>query len=192
MVGDLASLESEARRAASCTACELSATRGRVVFGTGPPDASVVVVGEGPGAEEDASGVPFVGRSGALLTSLLDEVGLDRSGIYVTNVVKCRPPGNRPPRTLEIKACRHFLVTQLGRIDPVVVVTLGNVATRAVLGRREPISALRGGRHLSALTSAVVVPTFHPAAGLRGGARVVAMIRADLALAAELATADPQ
>ncbi len=188
MGGDIVSLEELSRRAASCTACVLSATRRRVVFGTGTPHAPLMIVGEGPGVEEDAKGLPFVGRSGALLGTLLDEVGHDRSAIYVTNTVKCRPPENRNPRAGEMAACRPFLHGQLEQVDPKVVVTLGNVATRALLGTTATITSLRGQRRVSPHTSAIVIPTFHPAAGLRGGERVVAMIRADLALAAAVLT----
>jgi DNA polymerase len=179
-------LERLALQASSCVACDLAATRRHVVFSSGPASARVVVVGEAPGANEDLTGIPFVGRSGALLDALLVESGLDREATYVTSVVKCRPPANRTPKVSEIAACRGFLESQLAEISPLVVITLGNTATRCVLSTSRPISALRGSVHVQPHTGRAVVPTFHPAAGLRGGPGVVEKIRADLALAAEL------
>ena len=177
-----------AEEASSCTACGLSEGRTTVVFGTGSPDAEVMFVGEGPGAREDEQGLPFVGRSGQLLDQLLrEEVGLDRSDCYIANVVKCRPPGNRDPKPDEIAACRPWLEEQLELIDPTVVVTLGNFAARLLLDTDTGITKLRGqayqfgGRHL--------VPTFHPAAALRGGADVLAKMRADLVRAKMLVAA---
>ena len=156
-----------------------------MVFGTGPPDADLMFVGEGPGAEEDRQGLPFVGRSGKLLDRLLhQELGMDRSGCYITNVVKCRPPENRDPKPEEIVACRPFLELQLETVDPKVVVTLGNFASKLLLDTDIGITRLRGqsyefsGRHL--------VPTYHPAAALRGGAEVLAHMRSDLVRAKRL------
>lgn len=166
-----------ADRAASCTQCELAATRTTVVFGTGDPDASLVIVGEGPGKNEDEQGLPFVGRSGALLDKLLGEIGLKRDGVYIANVVKCRPPGNRDPRPAEIDTCKPYLRQQLVLIDPTVVVTLGNFSSKLLLNTDVGITKLRGqaypwwGRYL--------VPTFHPAAALRGSARVLEAMRED-------------
>ncbi len=166
-----------ADRAASCTQCELAATRTTVVFGTGDPDASLVIVGEGPGKSEDEQGLPFVGRSGALLDKLLGEIGLKRDGVYIANVVKCRPPGNRDPRPVEIDTCKPYLRQQLVLIDPTVVVTLGNFSSKLLLNTDVGITKLRGqaypwwGRYL--------VPTFHPAAALRGSARVLEAMRED-------------
>jgi DNA polymerase len=180
-----------AAEAELCRACALAEERQRVVFSSGPSDARVMVVGEAPGAEEDARGIPFVGRSGALLGRLLDEVGLAREDLYVTNVVKCRPPANRTPGAGEIAACRHFLVAQLEGVAPRIVITLGNTATRSVLSTTEPIGRLRGRSHAGIVDGATVVPTYHPAAALRGGVRVVEQIREDLRLAAELAKAAP-
>ncbi|SVC70462.1 uncharacterized protein METZ01_LOCUS323316, partial [marine metagenome] len=117
--------------AASCTACGLAEGRTQVVFGNGSPDADVMFVGEAPGAREDEQGVPFVGRSGQLLDRLLaEELGMDRSDVYIANVVKCRPPDNRDPRPEEIAACRPWLARQMDLVDPSVVVTLGNFAAR--------------------------------------------------------------
>src|SRR5580700_4182062 len=171
--------------AMSCTKCSLAAGRTQVVFGVGDPGAELMFVGEGPGRDEDLAGEPFVGRSGKLLDKLMwQEIGIDRSACYIANVVKCRPPNNRDPLPAEIEACRPWLESQLELINPTVVVTLGNFATRLLLGTSEGIGRLRGrsypyrGGHL--------VPTYHPAAALRGGAEIVAEMRADLVRAKTL------
>lgn len=178
--------------ATSCTLCALAAGRRHVVFGEGDPNADLMVVGEGPGRDEDRQGRPFVGRSGQLLDRLLlEEAGLRREQVYIANVVKCRPPGNRDPKPEEIEACRPYLERQVELIRPRVVLTLGNFSTRLLLGRSEGITSLRGrsypwgpagddGRPLAAL-----VPTFHPAAALRGGGEVLARMRADFVRAKE-------
>jgi uracil-DNA glycosylase len=167
--------------ALGCTRCPLSAGRTQVVFGEGDPNAGVMVVGEGPGREEDLQGRPFVGRSGQLLDKLLlEEAGLERRQVYIANVVKCRPPNNRDPEPDEIAACRPYLDQQVALIRPTVVVTLGNFATRALLATSEGITRLRGRTHpWPGGPGPVVVPTFHPAAALRGGGEVVAKMRAD-------------
>jgi DNA polymerase len=175
------SLTELAREAAGCTRCALSTTRTQVVFSSGPETASLLLLGEAPGAEEDAQGVPFVGRSGQLLSRLLDEVGLDRTEIYVTNVVKCRPPSNRTPSPAEITTCAPWLDAQLEAMAPRLIVSLGAVAAEAALGTKVKITAVRG--QLTQGSRAMVLPTFHPAYGLRGGPRVVEQIRADLASA---------
>lgn len=150
-----------------------------MVFGQGDPHADLLLVGEGPGADEDRLGVPFVGRSGQLLTRLVEEeVGLTRDRCYTTNIVKCRPPGNRDPKPHEAAACAPWLEGQLGLIAPKVVVTFGNVATRRLLDTKDGITALRGRTH--PWRGATLVPTFHPAAALRGGSRTVAAMREDL------------
>jgi DNA polymerase len=139
-----------------------------------------MIVGEGPGREEDLQGRPFVGRSGQLLDRLLEEeAGLARKQVYIANVVKCRPPGNRDPLPEEISACRPYLDQQVDLIGPRVVLTLGNFATRALLGTTEGISRLRGRSYPFGGRDAVLVPTFHPAAALRGGGEVMAKMRAD-------------
>lgn len=177
--------------ASSCTSCVLSETRVQVVVGSGEASARLMVVGEAPGANEDAQGQPFVGRSGALLVELIgEELGLSRSEIFLTNVVKCRPPANRDPRASEAIACRPFLLDEMRLVTPTVIVTVGNAATRAVLETRAGISTLRGRVHHSELATAPVVPTFHPAAALRGGPKVVASMRADLQVAGELLAGD--
>ena len=181
-MGDLQALASEA---SGCPRCDLALTRTQVVFGAGAPDADLVLVGEGPGADEDRLGVPFVGRSGQLLRRLvLEETGLPPDRCYTTNVVKCRPPGNRDPRPHEVAACAPWLDGELTRIAPTVVVTLGNFATRRLLGTKEGITSLRGRTHPWRGTA--LVPTFHPAAALRGGAATVDAMREDLARARQL------
>lgn len=173
---DLATVAGEA---AVCTRCELASGRTQVVFGVGTPQADLMFIGEAPGRDEDLQGEPFVGRSGKLLDRLmLEELGHDRSGVYITNTTKCRPPGNRNPLPDEISACRPWLQSQLEIIDPNVIVTLGNFATRLILDTREGITKMRGREHL--WDGRVVVPTFHPSAALRsGGGQVLAEMRAD-------------
>jgi len=150
-----------------------------VVFGVGAPSARLMLVGEAPGRDEDLVGEPFVGRSGQLIQRLVsEEIGLSRDECYIANVVKCRPPANRDPVPDEVAACRHFLDDQVRLVGPDVVVTLGNFATRALLGTAEGVTKLRGRAY--PFGSASLVPTFHPAAALRGGGVVVAQIRADL------------
>ena len=174
-----AELQVVAAEAATCVRCALAETRTQVVFGVGDPAADLLFVGEGPGAEEDRRGEPFVGRSGKLLDQLvLEEMGLTRDGFYIANVVKCRPPENRDPRPEEISACHPWLARQLELIAPKVVVTLGNFASRTLLGTKEGITRLRGRSY--PYGDAVLVPTFHPAAILRGGAQQLAQMRADL------------
>ena len=181
-VGTLAEVR---REALTCTRCRLAEGRTQVVFGVGDPAAELMFVGEGPGREEDLQGEPFVGRSGKLLDTLMrQEIGIDRSGCYIGNVVKCRPPGNRDPLPDEIAACRPYLDSQLELIAPKVVVTLGNFATLALLDTSEGIRKLRG--KVYPFRGAHLVPTYHPAAALRGGAEVVAEMRADFVRAKRL------
>jgi len=182
----LAELE---REALGCRRCPLAAGRTQVVFGVGHPEADLLFVGEGPGEEEDRRGEPFVGRSGKLLDRLLaEEMGISRQACYIANVVKCRPPGNRDPLPVEVETCRPWLEAQIRLIRPQVVVTLGNFASRLLLGRSEGVTRLRGRAWPWALGGSwegggagpVVVPTFHPSAALRGGGVVLAGMRADL------------
>ncbi len=145
----------------------------------GNPDADLMSIGEGPGAEEDRQGLPFVGRSGQLLDRLLyEETGLTRDHCYIANTVKSRPPGNRDPKPDEIDACRPWLDRQLEVIRPKVVVTLGNFASRLLLDTNVGITKLRGREY--PWRGAVLIPTFHPAAVLRGGGTAMAAMRADL------------
>ena len=164
----------------SCTRCRLSATRTRVVIGTGPNDAVLLLVGEAPGRQEDEGGAPFIGRSGQLLFTLIEEeVGLSREQCYVTNTVKCRPPANRTPARDELEACRPWLEAQLAELAPRVTLALGLTAAREVLGATLSMSAVHGrARHLGGGTG---IATYHPAAALRDPA-LVAVVRADLAI----------
>jgi len=174
-----ASLAVVADDAATCTRCSLATGRSNVVFGTGDPASDLMFIGEGPGAEEDKQGLPFVGRSGQLLDRLiLEEMGLTRDRTYIANVVKCRPPNNRDPLPDEIDACRPFLQAQLEHIAPKVVVTLGRFAGQLLLQSKEGITKLRGRSYPFA--TGVLVPTVHPAYVLRGGGEPMAQMRADL------------
>lgn len=164
--------------ALACTACALSETRTQVVFGVGDPTADLLFVGEGPGEQEDRQGEPFVGRAGQLLTRLIEGIGLTRADVYIANVVKCRPPGNRDPQPVEIETCRPYLEAQLDFISPRVVVTLGNFATRLLLETRDGITKLRG-REFPFRGEAVVIPALHPSAVLRSGGGALAQTRAD-------------
>jgi uracil-DNA glycosylase len=182
-VPTLAEIKSQAL---ACTRCPLAATRTQVVFGEGDPNADLMIVGEGPGRDEDLQGLPFVGRSGKLLDRLLmEEMGLERSEVYVGNVVKCRPPGNRDPLPNEIEACRPWLEAQVELIKPKVLLTLGNFATKLLLNTTEGIRRVRGRTYPWGHGGAVLVPTYHPAAALRGGGEVLAEMRADLVRAKE-------
>jgi DNA polymerase len=152
-----------------------------VVFGVGNSHADLMFVGEGPGQQEDLQGIPFVGRAGQLLTQLIEGIGLTRDSVYIANVVKCRPPGNRDPLPDEIAACSPWLDRQIELIEPRVVVTLGNFATKLLLQTKEGITKLRGREfpYQRAGIEAALVPTFHPSAVLRSGGTALAQARAD-------------
>jgi uracil-DNA glycosylase len=162
-------------------ACPLSQTRTQVVFGTGDPAADLMFVGEAPGRDEDLAGEPFVGRAGKLLTQMIEEIGLHRADVYIANVLKCRPPGNRDPEAFEVATCRPFLDGQIEAIDPKVVVALGNFAARLLLDTREGITRLRGREHPWG-QGRVMIPTFHPSAVLRQRGEALAQMRADFVL----------
>lgn len=147
-----------------CHRCPLGDTRTTLVFGVGDPYARVVIVGEAPGRNEDLKGEPFVGAAGALLDELLAHAGLTRSEVYIANVLKCRPPGNRDPLPAEIETCTPFLREQIRVISPEVLVTLGNFATRFVLKTDAPISRLRG--RVTRVGRFTVLPIYHPAAAI--------------------------
>jgi len=150
-----------------CQRCQLSAGRTQVVFGTGNPQASIMFVGEAPGFYEDREGEPFVGAAGKLLTELLRSIGLERSDIYIANVIKCRPPNNRDPLPDEIDTCKPFLLQQIALIQPKLVCTLGNFATQTLLERKVGITKVRG--QIIQLENFVVFPLLHPAAALHQG-----------------------
>ena len=153
---------------AGCTRCPLAAGRTQVVFGAGHPDADLMFVGEAPGFHEDKQGVPFVGQAGKLLEKLLGGVGLARSDVYIANVLKCRPPGNRDPQADEIEACESHLFRQIELIQPRVVATLGNFATKLLSGRPLGITRVHGQPQEVTLggNSVTLYPLYHPAAAL--------------------------
>ena len=140
-------------------------TRHKIVFGTGNPRAELVFVGEGPGHDEDMQGLPFVGRAGKLLTQMIEAMGLLRENVYIANIVKCRPPENRPPEEDEVAACMPFLVRQITAIAPKVIVCLGSTAAQNLLGTKKSISRFRG--QWFDLHGAKVIATYHPAYLLR-------------------------
>lgn len=148
-----------------CSRCKLAGGRRNIVFGVGNPRARLVFVGEGPGAEEDAQGIPFVGAAGQLLTKMIEAMGLGREEVYICNVIKCRPPGNRNPEPDEVAACSPFLEGQIRAIEPEAIVTLGKFAAQTLLQSSEPISRLRGRWHR--YQGIDLLPTFHPAYLLR-------------------------
>lgn len=195
-VADLSELQAIA---SSCQGCRLASGRTTVVFGEGSPSATLMVIGEGPGRDEDLQGRPFVGRSGRLLDRLLaEEAGFERDAVYIANVVKCRPPDNRDPKPDEIEACRPYLDAQVALVSPKVVVTLGNFASKTLLRSELGITRLRGSVYpwpsegdSPGLGGTVVVPTFHPAAALRGGGEVLAAMRADFVRARRCLEAVP-
>ncbi len=153
-----------------CTRCKLHTLgRKQIVFGTGNPDADLMFVGEAPGADEDEQGVPFIGRAGQLLTKIIEAIGLTRDDVYIANVIKCRPPGNRNPEPDEIAECEPFLIRQIESVRPKVIVALGTFAAHALLRTDEPISRLRGT--FRDYHGAKLLPTFHPAYLLRSPER---------------------
>ena len=175
-------LDQVAAEASTCTRCRLSAGRTQVVFGVGNPGADLMFIGEAPGFHEDKQGIPFVGAAGQLLTTLLGEIGIARDDVYICNVLRCRPPGNRDPLPDEIAACTPWLTETVRVVDPRLIVTLGNFATRFILDKQVSISRVRGQRfHWE---GRLVIPTFHPAAILHGGGAAstqMQQVRADFA-----------
>ncbi len=163
-----AALREYAEQTASCTRCALAEGRTQVVFGSGSPDADLMFVGEAPGFHEDQQGVPFVGQAGKLLDRLLDGIGLTRADVMVVNVIKCRPPGNRDPLPEEIAACEPHLFRQIELIEPRLVATLGNFATKLLSGRPAGITRVHGHEQEVTLGSRTVLlyPLYHPAAAL--------------------------
>lgn len=178
MTQALRQLESVAK---VCTLCRLAETRTQVVFGTGDPRAELMLIGEAPGFNEDQQGEPFVGAAGQLLTRLLGEIGLAREDVYIANVIKCRPPNNRDPLADEIDSCKDYLRNQITLIDPKVVVTLGNFASKLLLRTETGITRLRG-RTYQWWQGRLLIPTFHPAAALRSGNTLIAEMQSDFAL----------
>jgi DNA polymerase len=166
--GRAAALETYATVTASCTRCALAEGRTHVVFGSGDPDADLMLVGEAPGFHEDRQGLPFVGQAGGLLDRLLATIDLRRDDVYVANTLKCRPPGNRDPRPDEVAACEPHLFKQIELVRPKVVATLGNFATKLLSGRSLGITQVRGREFEVTLGAIPVVlyPLYHPAAAL--------------------------
>jgi uracil-DNA glycosylase family 4 len=178
--------------ASSCTRCALSETRNTVVFGAGNADADLMFVGEAPGANEDKQGLPFVGQAGRLLDKLLVEIGLERGDVFIANVLKCRPPGNRDPRPQEIEACRDYLHRQVELIEPKVICTLGNFSTKLLRGDPTGISRLHGQAEVHVLGQRAVrlFPIYHPAAALYTPS-MLETLRADFARLPELLAMEP-
>jgi DNA polymerase len=181
-------------QAKGCTRCpQLAATRTTVVFGSGNADADLMFVGEAPGRHEDLQGVPFVGQAGKLLDQLLGEIGLTRAEVFVTNTLRCRPPGNRDPHPAEIDACQDYLFRQVELIQPRVICTLGNFATKLLRGEPTGITRLRGREEVRVVGPRAVrlYPVFHPAAALYTPANVEVLRRDFHRLPALLALEPP-
>lgn len=155
------------QQVSSCQACALHRGRTQAVFGVGDPRAGWMIVGEGPGAEEDRRGEPFVGRSGKLLDEMLRAVGLDRNRVFIANIVKCRPPGNRDPEADEMEACRDFLDRQIRFVQPKLILAVGRIAAQSLLATDAPVGRLRGRTHTLKTSNTPVVVTYHPAYLLR-------------------------
>ncbi|MCX7909665.1 MAG: uracil-DNA glycosylase [Ignavibacteria bacterium] len=149
----------------TCTKCELGKTRIKFVFGSGNPNAEIMLIGEAPGADEDVQGLPFVGRAGQLLTKLLKVAGIERKDVYIANILKCRPPNNRKPLASEIEMCKPYLVKQIELIKPKVIVALGATAVEGLLNIKKKMSELRG--NILTFNQIPVIVTYHPAALLR-------------------------
>ncbi|ADB51312.1 uracil-DNA glycosylase [Conexibacter woesei] len=180
------------REASTCTLCALSETRQTVVFGAGNADADLMFVGEAPGANEDRGGLPFIGQAGRLLDKLLQEVGLERADVFIANVLKCRPPGNRDPRPTEIATCRDYLHRQVELIEPKVICTLGNFSTKLLRDDPTGISRVHGQPevHVLGRRAVRIFPIFHPAAALYTPS-MLDTLRADFAQLPGLLALDP-
>jgi DNA polymerase len=170
------------RDVSGCTRCPLHAGRTKVVFGSGNADADLMFIGEAPGAEEDRQGLPFVGRAGQLLNQLLEEIGMKREDAFIANILKSRPPGNRDPQPDEIEACWPYLERQIHLIEPRVIATLGNFATKKITGSQTGITRVHGVPQVHVLggRAVFVFPLLHPAAALRTPS-LVEMLREDFA-----------
>ena len=168
------------QEARGCIACALHETRTHVVFGSGNADAELMFVGEAPGANEDQQGLPFVGQAGKLLEKLLEEIGMERGDVFIANTLKCRPPGNRDPHPHELDSCRHYLYSQLELIQPTMVCTLGNFATKLLRGDPTGISKIHGQAEVHTIGPRAVrlYPLYHPAAALYTPS-TLEMLRAD-------------
>ncbi|ABO51569.1 phage SPO1 DNA polymerase-related protein [Desulforamulus reducens MI-1] len=160
------SLEQLAKDMQNCTRCGLSEGRNKLVFGVGNPKAKLMLIGEGPGKDEDEQGVPFVGRAGQLLDRILAAIDLTREDVYIANIVKCRPPNNRVPNRVEAKACLPYLYRQIELIQPQIIVLLGNTALQNLIGPDARITKMRG-QWLESQSGIKIIATYHPAAVLR-------------------------
>lgn len=163
-----AALQKLNKKAEECKACQLHGKRTNLVFGSGNPAAGLMFIGEAPGRDEDLKGEPFVGRAGQLLTKMIEAINMKRTDAYIANILKCRPPNNRPPLPDEVSACTHFVMEQIKIIQPKVICTLGKFATQFLLNSKQPISALRG--RFYDIDDFKIMPTFHPAYLLRNPA----------------------
>jgi uracil-DNA glycosylase family 4 len=179
-------------QARGCIACPLHETRTQVVFGAGNADADLMFIGEAPGADEDRLGLPFVGRAGKLLDTLLDEIGLERADVFIANTLKCRPPSNRDPYPNEIETCSGYLRRQVELIQPKVICTLGNFSTKLLRGDPTGISRLHGRDELRTIGSRAIrmLPLYHPAAALYTPSNLQTL-RDDFARIPELLALDP-
>jgi DNA polymerase len=190
--GQVDELQAYADSIAGCTRCRLAQGRTQVVFGAGNPAAGLMFVGEAPGFHEDKNGVPFVGQAGKLLEKLLTGIGMSREDVYIANVIKCRPPGNRDPQQDEIEACESHLFRQIELIQPTVVATLGNFATKLLSGKPLGITRVHGQEERTTIGSRSVLlyPLYHPAAALYTPA-MLKVLEADFARLPELLGAAP-
>jgi DNA polymerase len=185
-------LQAFADEVSACTRCRLAQGRTQVVFGAGNPDADLMFVGEAPGFHEDQQGIPFVGQAGKLLERLLAGIGLRREDVYIANVLKCRPPGNRDPQPDEIEACESHLFRQIELIRPTVVATLGNFATKLLSGRPTGITRVHGQEQETTLggNRVLLYPIYHPAAALYTPA-MLKVLESDFARLPGLLGAEP-
>jgi DNA polymerase len=182
------------REVQECRRCPLYATRTQVVFGAGNADADLMFVGEAPGFHEDQQGIPFVGAAGKLLDKLLEEIGMQRGDVFIANVLKSRPPGNRDPQLEEIEACKPYLTRQIELIEPRVICTLGNFSTKLLTRRNDGITRVHGRPqdHVIAGLPIRLYPIYHPAAGLRSTAMLETLREDFQQLPALLEAARPQ
>jgi DNA polymerase len=184
VVVEAETLEDIGNELGNCTRCSLGRSRTNLVFGVGNPAARLVFVGEAPGEDEDLQGVPFVGKAGGILTSMINRMGFKREEVYICNVLKCRPPNNRNPLPEEIEMCHPFLLRQLRAIGPRVIVALGTFAAQTLLETKEPISKLRGRFH--DYHGIPLMPTFHPSFLLRNGPEMRWVVWEDMVKVLEL------
>jgi uracil-DNA glycosylase family 4 len=192
-VEPLDELQAYGGEVAGCTRCRLAQGRTQVVFGAGNPHADLMFVGEAPGFHEDKQGLPFVGQAGKLLEELLAQIGLQRGDVYIANVLKCRPPGNRDPQPDEIEACESHLFRQIELIEPTVVATLGNFATKLLSGRPLGITRVHGQEQETTIgtRSVLLYPLYHPAAALYTPA-MLKVLESDFARLPELLGRSPE